>query len=85
MLEIFSAAEPAQLPHVVSSPFMLNSDPAITLAHLDRLEAAGAPSVTLTLAKASLALRVGDNQLYQQQMERHAEVRHAGGGHKTSV
>lgn len=75
MLDIFSVAEPAQLPHVVSSPFMLKCDPAFALAHLDRLEAAGAPSVTLTLATASLALRMGDMQLYQQQMERHAEVR----------
>ncbi|XP_041912589.1 Hermansky-Pudlak syndrome 3 protein isoform X1 [Alosa sapidissima] len=74
VLDIFSVAEPGQLPHVVSSPFMLKSDPAFTLAHLDRLEAVGAPTVTLTLAKASLALRMGDMQLYQQQMERHAEM-----------
>ncbi|XP_031431435.1 Hermansky-Pudlak syndrome 3 protein isoform X3 [Clupea harengus] len=74
VLDIFSVAEPAQLPHVVSSPFMLKCDPAFALAHLDRLEAAGAPSVTLTLATASLALRMGDMQLYQQQMERHAEM-----------
>ncbi|XP_062412863.1 Hermansky-Pudlak syndrome 3 protein isoform X3 [Sardina pilchardus] len=74
VLDIFSVAEPTQLPHVVSSPFMLKSDPAVTLGHLERLEAAGAPSVTLTLAKASLALRMGDMQLYQQQMERHAEM-----------
>ncbi|KAL2090245.1 hypothetical protein ACEWY4_014933 [Coilia grayii] len=74
LLDIFSVAEPAQLPHVLSSPYMLSCDPAFALAHLDRLETAGAPSVTLMLAKASLALRMGDMQLYQQQMERHAEM-----------
>ncbi|XP_063056938.1 Hermansky-Pudlak syndrome 3 protein isoform X2 [Engraulis encrasicolus] len=79
VLDIFSVAEPAQLPHVLSSPYMLSCEPALALAHLERLEAAGAPSVTLMLAKASLALRMGDTQLYQQQMESHAEMLHMYG------
>ncbi|KAG7488116.1 hypothetical protein MATL_G00031010 [Megalops atlanticus] len=74
MLDIFSAAEPAQLPHVVSSPFMRSASPASALAHLERLEASGAPSVTLTLTQAALALRMGDIQQYKQQMDRHAEM-----------
>ncbi|KAI4898284.1 hypothetical protein NFI96_024413 [Prochilodus magdalenae] len=74
VLDIFSKAEPGQLPHVVSSSFMINASPACVLAHLEQLEACGAPSVTLTLCKAAQALRLGDLQLYQQQMDRHAEM-----------
>ncbi|XP_028855796.1 BLOC-2 complex member HPS3 isoform X2 [Denticeps clupeoides] len=74
VLNIFSMAEPAQLPHVVCSPFMQNANPAFALTHLGRLEASSAPSVTLTLTKAALALRIGNMDLYKQQMDRHAEM-----------
>ncbi|XP_052395611.1 Hermansky-Pudlak syndrome 3 protein isoform X1 [Carassius gibelio] len=74
VLEIFSVAEPAQLPHVVSSPSMLNADPDRAVTHLRRLEASGAPSITLALCMASLALRKGDLHSYSQQMDRHAEM-----------
>ncbi|XP_064186263.1 Hermansky-Pudlak syndrome 3 protein isoform X1 [Anguilla rostrata] len=75
VLDIFGEAEPAQLPHVVISPSLCRAGPAHALAHLERLEAAGgAPSVVLTLATATLALRLGDAPLYRQQMGRHAEM-----------
>ncbi|XP_066504345.1 Hermansky-Pudlak syndrome 3 protein isoform X2 [Hoplias malabaricus] len=74
VLDIFSKAEPGQLPHVVSSSFMMKASPACVLAHLEQLEAYGAPSVTVTLCKAAQALHLGDTQLYQQQMDRHAEM-----------
>ncbi|XP_061096545.1 Hermansky-Pudlak syndrome 3 protein isoform X2 [Conger conger] len=74
VLDIFAEAEPGQLPHVVCSPFMCHARPPLALAHLQRLEAAGAPSVVLTLAMATLALRLGDAPLYRQQMGRHAEM-----------
>ncbi|XP_072517100.1 BLOC-2 complex member HPS3 isoform X2 [Salminus brasiliensis] len=74
VLDIFSKAEPGQLPHVVSSSFMMKASPACVLAHLEQLEACGAPSVTLTLCKAAQALRLEDLQLYEQQMDRHAEM-----------
>ncbi|XP_053369467.1 Hermansky-Pudlak syndrome 3 protein isoform X1 [Clarias gariepinus] len=74
VLEIFSKAEPGQLPYIVSSSFMGNASPASVLAHLEQLELSGAPSVTVTLCKASQALRLGDLLLYQQQMDRHAEM-----------
>lgn len=77
MLDIFSKAEPGQLPHVVSSSFMMKASPACVLAHLEQLEVCGAPSVTLTLCKAVQALRLRDLELYQQQMDCHAEVRGA--------
>ncbi|KAJ8374350.1 hypothetical protein SKAU_G00049300 [Synaphobranchus kaupii] len=74
VLDIFGEAEPAQLLHVVSSPFMRRASPVPALAHLERREAAGAPSVVLTLTMATLALRLGDAALYRQQMGRHAEM-----------
>lgn len=74
VLDIFSVAEPAQLPHVVSSPSMLNADPDSAMTHLKQLEDSGAPSITLSLCTASLALRKGDLNSYRQQMDRHAEV-----------
>ncbi|XP_062868996.1 Hermansky-Pudlak syndrome 3 protein isoform X2 [Trichomycterus rosablanca] len=74
VLEIFSKAEPGQLPYVVSSSFMKNASPARAQAHLEQLELNGAPSVTLTLCKAAQALRLGDLNYYQQQMDRHAEM-----------
>lgn len=74
VLEIFSVAEPAQLPHVVSSPSMLKADPDGAIALLRQLEAPGGPSITLSLCIASLALREGDLHTYSQQMDHHAEV-----------
>ncbi|XP_051550375.1 BLOC-2 complex member HPS3-like isoform X2 [Myxocyprinus asiaticus] len=74
VLEIFSVAEPAQLPHVVSSPSMLRADPDIAMTHLRQLEGSGVPSITLSLCMASLALRKGDLHSYRQQMDRHAEM-----------
>ncbi|KAK7127228.1 hypothetical protein R3I94_018419 [Phoxinus phoxinus] len=74
VLEIFGVAEPAQLPHVVSSPSMLKADPDGAIALLRQLEAPGAPSITLSLCIASLALRDGDLHTYSQQMDRHAEM-----------
>ncbi|XP_030647384.1 BLOC-2 complex member HPS3 [Chanos chanos] len=74
VLDIFSVAEPTQLPHVVNSPFLCNASPACALSNLGRLEVSSAPSVTLTLCQAALALRMGDLHLYRQQMDRHAEM-----------
>ncbi|KAK3562430.1 hypothetical protein QTP86_034072 [Hemibagrus guttatus] len=74
VLEIFSRAEPGQLPYVVSSSFMKNANPVCVRAHLEHLELIGAPSVTVTLCKAAQALRLGDLHYYQQQMDRHAEM-----------
>ncbi|GAA6110890.1 Hermansky-Pudlak syndrome 3 protein isoform X1 [Tachysurus ichikawai] len=74
VLEIFSKAEPGQLPYAVSSLFMKNANPACVRAHLEQLELSGTPSVTVTLCKAAQALRLGDLQYYQQQMDQHAEM-----------
>uniref|UniRef100_A0AAZ3PD27 Hermansky-Pudlak syndrome 3 protein n=1 Tax=Oncorhynchus tshawytscha TaxID=74940 RepID=A0AAZ3PD27_ONCTS len=74
VLDIFGVAEPSQLPHVIASPSMARASPDCGLAHLERLESIGAPSVPLTLSKAALALRMADLQLYRQHMDRHTEM-----------
>ncbi|XP_029564024.1 BLOC-2 complex member HPS3 isoform X2 [Salmo trutta] len=74
VLDIFGVAEPSQLPHVIASPSMARASPDCGLAHLERLESIGAPSVPLTLSKASLALRMADLQLYRQHMGQHTEM-----------
>ncbi|XP_064792177.1 Hermansky-Pudlak syndrome 3 protein isoform X4 [Oncorhynchus masou masou] len=74
VLDIFGVAEPSQLPHVIASPSMARASPDCGLAHLERLESIGAPSVPLTLSKAALALRMPDLQLYRQHMDRHTEM-----------
>ncbi|XP_051549413.1 BLOC-2 complex member HPS3-like isoform X2 [Myxocyprinus asiaticus] len=74
VLEIFSVAEPAQIPHVVSSPSMLRADPNIAMTHLRQLEGSGSSSITLSLCMASLALRNGDLHSYRQHMDLHSEM-----------
>ncbi|KAJ7986208.1 hypothetical protein DPEC_G00337580 [Dallia pectoralis] len=74
VLDIFNAAEPPQLPHVIASPSMVRASPACGLAYLARLESITGASVSLSLSKAALALRMGDTQLYRQQMDSHAEM-----------
>ncbi|XP_010865403.1 Hermansky-Pudlak syndrome 3 protein isoform X2 [Esox lucius] len=74
VLDIFGAAEPSQLPHVIASPSMVRASPGSGLAHLESLESITGPAVPLTLSKAALALRMGDLQLYRQHMDRHAEM-----------
>ncbi|KAG2463140.1 HPS3 protein, partial [Polypterus senegalus] len=73
VLTIFSSTEPSQLPHVVCSPSMINGNPATTFTCLEKWEAI-TPSVTVTLTKAAIALKMKDLQLYKRQMDRHAEM-----------
>ncbi|XP_057180909.1 Hermansky-Pudlak syndrome 3 protein isoform X3 [Triplophysa rosa] len=74
VLEIFSVAEPTELPHVVSNPSMLRANPDCAMTHLRQLDISGTSSITLSLSIASLALRKGDLHTYRQQMDRHAEM-----------
>nr|XP_023699636.1 Hermansky-Pudlak syndrome 3 protein isoform X2 [Paramormyrops kingsleyae] len=74
VLDIFASAELAQLPHIVNSPIMRHSNPASALPLLEKLEAEGGPSVTVTLTKAALHLRLGNLQRYKQEMDRHTEM-----------
>ncbi|XP_048832254.1 Hermansky-Pudlak syndrome 3 protein isoform X2 [Brienomyrus brachyistius] len=74
VLDIFASTELAQLPHIINSPIMRHGSPASALPLLEKLEAEGGPSVTVTLTKAALHLRLGNLQQYKQEMDRHTEM-----------
>uniref|UniRef100_A0A3B4A8X3 BLOC-2 complex member HPS3 C-terminal domain-containing protein n=1 Tax=Periophthalmus magnuspinnatus TaxID=409849 RepID=A0A3B4A8X3_9GOBI len=74
VIDIFSQSEPSQLVGVCSSPIMVHVSPARTLAILGHLEDSVGVSVTLTIAMATLALRLDDRAQYRQLMDRHSEM-----------
>ncbi|KAJ7324795.1 hypothetical protein JRQ81_017815 [Phrynocephalus forsythii] len=73
VLQIFYVAEPNQMPHVICSPSMKNVCPKIAMEYLQRVEAV-VPSVVVTLAKASMALKMGDRDQCQSELEKYAEM-----------
>lgn len=74
MAQIFHAAEPKQLPHVLSSPSMKNIDPLTALRYLRKLDTCGVSPVLVSLTKAAVALRMGDLDMYRNEMKSHSEV-----------
>ncbi|XP_043850814.1 Hermansky-Pudlak syndrome 3 protein isoform X2 [Dromiciops gliroides] len=72
--QIFSAAEPKQLPHALCSPCMKNMDPLMAMNHLKKLNISGSSSVLVTLTKASMALKMGDLDAYKREMKCHTEM-----------
>ncbi|XP_043926553.1 Hermansky-Pudlak syndrome 3 protein [Protopterus annectens] len=73
VLQIFSISEPSHLPHVICSPCMRNTCPTAALEFLQKLEAVQ-PSCLVTLAKATVALKMKDLQLYRREMARYNEI-----------
>uniref|UniRef100_A0A7N4P6R8 HPS3 biosis of lysosomal organelles complex 2 subunit 1 n=1 Tax=Sarcophilus harrisii TaxID=9305 RepID=A0A7N4P6R8_SARHA len=67
--QIFSAAEPKQLPHVLCSPCMKNVDPLLAMNYLKKLNTSGLSSVLVTLTKAAMALKMGDLQMYKNEIK----------------
>lgn len=74
MAQIFHVAEPKQLPHVLSSLSMKNIDPLIALHYLRKLDTCGASPVLVTLTKAAVALKMGNLDMYRNEMKSHSEV-----------
>nr|XP_008759093.1 BLOC-2 complex member HPS3 isoform X2 [Rattus norvegicus] len=72
--QIFHVAEPKQLPHVLSSPSMKNIDPLIALHYLRKLDTCGASPVLVTLTKAAVALKMGNLDMYRNEMKSHSEM-----------
>ncbi|XP_068960828.1 BLOC-2 complex member HPS3 isoform X2 [Petaurus breviceps papuanus] len=72
--QIFSAAEPKQLPHALCSPCMKNIDPLIAMNCLKKLNTSGLSSVLVTLTKAAMALKMGNLSTYKNEMECHTEM-----------
>ncbi|XP_007502120.1 BLOC-2 complex member HPS3 isoform X2 [Monodelphis domestica] len=75
VIQIFSIAEPKQLPHALCSPCMKNMDPLIAMKHLKKLNPAGMSSVLVALSKAAVALKIGDLNTYKKEMKCHTEMK----------
>lgn len=73
MLQIFYLAEPNQMPHVLCSPCLKNVHPKTAMDYLQTVETV-VPSVVVTLAKASMALKMGDGHGCKYELDRYAEV-----------
>ncbi|XP_018424398.1 PREDICTED: Hermansky-Pudlak syndrome 3 protein-like [Nanorana parkeri] len=73
VLQIFKAAEPQQLPNMLSSPCMVNVCPAKAMGFLEELESV-AGSAVISLTKAAMALRMHDLQKYETEMQHHQET-----------
>ena len=74
VVQMFYAAEPKQLPHILCSPSMKNIDPLTAIKYLRKLDTSGFSSVLVTLAKAAMALKMGDLDMHRNEMKCHSEV-----------
>ncbi|NWH73473.1 HPS3 protein, partial [Piaya cayana] len=73
VLQIFYLADPVQLPHILCSPCMRNVCPSAALKCLQKVERT-LPSVVLTLTKAFMALKIGDWDTYEHEMDSYKET-----------
>nr|XP_056706537.1 BLOC-2 complex member HPS3 [Euleptes europaea] len=73
VLQIFYLAEPNQMPHVVCSPCTKNICPKMAMEYLEKVEML-VPSVVVTLCKSSLALKMGDQDRCQKELDSYAEM-----------
>ncbi|XP_068136848.1 BLOC-2 complex member HPS3 isoform X2 [Hyperolius riggenbachi] len=73
VLQIFSTAEPKQMPHVLCSPCMSKICPAKAFGFLEKIEAV-ACSALISLTKAAMALKMQDFQAFEAEMQRHPET-----------
>lgn len=73
VLQIFYLAEPNQMPHIICSPCTKNVCSKMAMDYLEKVEAV-VPSVVVTLCKASLALKMGDQMRCQKELDTYSEV-----------
>ncbi|CAN9500710.1 unnamed protein product [Ophioblennius macclurei] len=74
IVHIFSQSEPSMLVSVCASPSMSRVSAGRTLQILQHLEDTAGVSVPMTIAMATMVLRLDDLPQYTQLMERHAEM-----------
>uniref|UniRef100_A0A670Y3I6 HPS3 biosis of lysosomal organelles complex 2 subunit 1 n=1 Tax=Pseudonaja textilis TaxID=8673 RepID=A0A670Y3I6_PSETE len=74
VLQIFHRAEPNQIPHILCSLCMKNVCPEMAKEYLELIENM-APSVLVTLAKASVALKKGDWDRCKKELDSQAEMK----------
>uniref|UniRef100_A0AC11B1Y0 HPS3 biogenesis of lysosomal organelles complex 2 subunit 1 n=1 Tax=Ovis aries TaxID=9940 RepID=A0AC11B1Y0_SHEEP len=75
VVQMFYVAEPKQLPHILCSPSMKNIDPLTAIKYLRKLDTSGFSSVLVTLAKAAMALKMGDLDMHRDEMKSHSEMK----------
>ncbi|XP_054838244.1 BLOC-2 complex member HPS3 [Eublepharis macularius] len=73
VLRIFYLAEPNQMPHIICSPCTKNVCPKMAMDYLQKVEEV-VPSVVVKLCKASLALKMGDQDRCQKELDSYAEL-----------
>ncbi|XP_042313913.1 Hermansky-Pudlak syndrome 3 protein isoform X2 [Sceloporus undulatus] len=73
VLQIFYLAEPSQMPHVICSPCLKHVCPRIAMEYLEKVEAI-VPSIVVTLTKASMALKIGDQERCKNELDKYAEM-----------
>nr|XP_044986686.1 Hermansky-Pudlak syndrome 3 protein isoform X3 [Jaculus jaculus] len=75
VVHMFHVSEPKQLPQVLCSPSMKNVDPPTALHYLRKLDACGLSSVLVALTRAAVALRMGDLDLHETEMQSYSEAK----------
>ncbi|XP_053565968.1 BLOC-2 complex member HPS3 [Bombina bombina] len=73
VLHIFKTMDQSQLPHVLCSPCMKNVCPKKAMDYLQNLNPCG-PSALVSLAKATMALKMQDCKTYEAELQRHSEM-----------
>ncbi|XP_048361790.1 Hermansky-Pudlak syndrome 3 protein isoform X2 [Sphaerodactylus townsendi] len=72
-LQIFYLAEPNQMAHIICSPCTKNVCPKMAMEYLEKVEMM-VPSVVVTLCKASLALKMGNEDRCQKELDSYSEM-----------
>ncbi|XP_015093455.1 BLOC-2 complex member HPS3 isoform X1 [Vicugna pacos] len=75
VVQMFHVAEPKQLPHILCSPSMKNIDPLTAISYLRKLDTSGFSLILVTLTKAAMALKMGDLDMYRNEMKSHPEMK----------
>uniref|UniRef100_A0A8D2Q7E3 HPS3 biogenesis of lysosomal organelles complex 2 subunit 1 n=1 Tax=Varanus komodoensis TaxID=61221 RepID=A0A8D2Q7E3_VARKO len=73
VLQIVHLAEPNQLPHVICSPCLGSLCPKLAIKYLTMVETA-VPSIVVTLSKASMFLKMGDQDGCKKELDNYAEM-----------
>ncbi|KAM9190033.1 BLOC-2 complex member HPS3 [Dugong dugon] len=75
VVQMFHVAEPKQLPYILCSPSMKNINPLTAMNYLRKLDTSGFSSILVTLAKAAMALKIGDLETHRKEMKSHSEMK----------
>nr|XP_051714995.1 BLOC-2 complex member HPS3 isoform X2 [Oryctolagus cuniculus] len=75
VVKMFHVTEPKQLPHILCSPSMKNINPLTAMRYLKKMDTSGFSSILVTLSKAAVALKMGDLDVYRNEMKSHPEMK----------